>query len=131
MSYEENRYRHQVITELSGIRKALEKSNELMKDYIKTKTTLFISDDEIKPLYSGDNMKGSLRDIEILDELSVESILERADVRWYDNMIQGMRVVTSQNANAPLTHKEEEMLKRMWRNQGFNGDIIFFGVAED
>ena len=54
MSYEENRYRHQVITELSGIRKALEKSNELMKDYIKTKTTLFISDDGIKPLYSGD-----------------------------------------------------------------------------
>ena len=65
MSYEENRYRDQVITELSGIRKALEKSNELMEDYIKTKTTLFISDDKIKPLYSGDNTKGSLRDIEI------------------------------------------------------------------
>ena len=45
---------------------------------------------------------------------------------WSSEMINGSRVVKSRNTKEPLTEQEQECLKRMWRNQGFRGDFIFY-----
>ncbi len=55
----------------------------------------------------------------------IVKILERADVVWYDDMLDGSRVVKSKNVDSPLTDEEKEMLKRMWEAQGLKLKVVF------
>lgn len=64
------------------------------------------------------------------EEINIEKVLIRADVVWYSDMMDGFRIVKSKNVKEPLTEKEQKCLERMWRDQGFEGDVIFY-VGEE
>ena len=63
------------------------------------------------------------------EEINIEKVLIRADVVWYSDMMDGSRIVKSKNVKEPLTEKEQKCLERMWRDQGFEGDVIFYVVV--
>ena len=56
--------------------------------------------------------------------LSIEDILERADVVWFDDLLNLTRTVVSRS-DKPLIEYEKAMLKRMWENQGVRLHIEF------
>ena len=58
--------------------------------------------------------------------MNIEAVLTRADVIWFDDMVKGMRVVKSRNAEAPLTKNEQAMICLMWAAQGVQIPIIFY-----
>lgn len=57
---------------------------------------------------------------------SVDTIIERADVKWYDDVITHERIVVSYNTYAPVTDSEQEVLISMWRSSGFSYPITFY-----
>lgn len=71
------------------------------------------------------NRPEMFEDMDHTIEIVLDCILKRADVTWRDDPIKLERVVTSRNTKEPLTVDEQNIIRRMWKNQGISFTIIF------
>ena len=60
---------------------------------------------------------------------TIEDVLERAKVTWYDDVVQDCRVVVSRNADQPITSDEREMMYKMWVAQNGHIHCVFYEQA--
>lgn len=49
--------------------------------------------------------------------ITINDVLERAEVIWHDNIIHNVRVVVSYNSEQPLTPHERQIICDMWSKQ--------------